>query len=762
MTAEALLRRGVERLNRGAFHEAIRCFDKAIAREPRRAKAYMLRALALKAAGRTAEAQQDIDRAIGLAPSEGARKPEPPPPVEKTTLLLNKARALADDGRRAEALKICKALKREDPGRPELLEIECQLAQRFGKPGEASRALARALRAAPRRAGLRLIAAQVESQLGRHARALAQARQASRLDPAEPRAYCLAASSLARLGRVEEALDAMARALSAGAGDPETRRQAARFYDDVGMPDRALEQCLEALRLSPDHPEALRQRAYYELKTGLRSRALASARAALARTRDADTSLWTASTLIDVGEFKDALALLEDCARREPHSVEARARLAELRLWHGRLKPAVEAADAALALSARCAVALRIQGAAACLAGDHRGASKLLRQACALAPEDRLARAWLGETLRRLDETEEAIAALERSLSGLAPWERPAGALINLALAKLALGRDASAETSAVHEALPWRQLGLAKLSGIDLTSAKTLERALGYLKGNRGHPATMAWDPAASRATKEDIHYNARVTTMGLQSALRFGSVERVLAEFDELLRENPDQPYAAESRGEVCLWAGRYGEAERFIKEGLKLDPGLPWPNIGLCGIYAVRGEHERALKHLRLASANGAEEHRLATWRGELYRRMGRPAAALAELKKSRSPFPFRPGLWLNVALAGGDGDGLHGRRALFERLRRHMPDFLEDAAEQARVAWPPARTRRGDAALVRLLETALEMMKGNRSSWMYTYVLKSGELKHIKLVGVPSLTVPPAFVGNAWMFADRGRR
>ena len=45
----------------------------------------------------------------------------------------------------------------------------------------------------------------------------------------------------------------------------------------------------------------------------------------------------------------------------------------------------------------------------------------------------------------------------------------------------------------------------------------------------------------------------------------------------------------------------------------------------------------------------------------------------------------------------------------------------------------------------------------MMRGNRSSWLYTYFGPDGRLRLQRLRGVAPRDVPPGLRGSAWLFA-----
>ena len=119
-------------------------------------------------------------------------------------------------------------------------------------------------------------------------------------------------------------------------------------------------------------------------------------------------------------------------------------------------------------------------------------------------------------------------------------------------------------------------------------------------------------------------------------------------------------------------------------------------------------------------------------LFVYRGEANRRLGRIPEALADLERSCSETPSRLGAWLNLALACGDA-GMDARRAeVMDRILAQAPGLLSDAAAAAGVDVfdPETRGREGERAV---LLTALEMMRGNRSSTCITYIPRPGILR-----------------------------
>jgi predicted Zn-dependent protease len=160
-----------------------------------------------------------------------------------------------------------------------------------------------------------------------------------------------------------------------------------------------------------------------------------------------------------------------------------------------------------------------------------------------------------------------------------------------------------------------------------------------------------------------------------------------------------------------------------------------------VGAAACRLLLGDLDAALAGFEYASKHGGSESILGVWLGETLRRLGRPKEAVAWLRTWKQPLPFRPPLWLNLALALEDlGEKKEAARIL-AGLRRHLPGFMEDAAKAAG----------GRATSRDVLEAALASMRGNRSSWMYTYYGSDGKLRTIPIRGVAAADVPAGLRG-----------
>ena len=526
-----------------------------------------------------------------------------------------------------------------------------------------------------------------------------------------------------------------------------------KAVEDLAAADKAVEArglCAKAESLFPRSPAVKVRAAELALVLGLVPEALESVRKAVELDpRSVNLLLRGAHILESARRYEDALELLARAVAAEPGAREAVLHAARLQLWRGDYKEARE-----LAAKASGHEALRIQGAAAGLLGKGKEAAKLLDEALAEAPKDIETLCWKGELARRAGDIDAASGFFARARE-ITPYP-PLGALLNESLIAIAQKRpvdqvELGLIASWVPESLVDVRANLPKSApGVWINAAnwrglaEAFESALGHMKGNRSLTPTFLWEDRLV----EYVHYFPRHYLVQLQSTVRFGDYRRVIGIFDRLVAETPEESYLYSHRAEVKLWVGLYAEALEDFKRARGLNDRLLWPKVGLGAATLLLGRLEEA-KQLIETAALEASESIISTWRGEMFRKLGEPERALQELDRIREELPFRPAVYLNKALALCELGREDEAAAIVAGLKKHAPEFIADAESRAKGS--------GAASVA---ASAFDLMRGCRSSWMYSYVVDD-RLKIIQLRGIDMNRAPANLHGFSWLLHPDSR-
>jgi tetratricopeptide (TPR) repeat protein len=182
-----------------------------------------------------------------------------------------------------------------------------------------------------------------------------------------------------------------------------------------------------------------------------------------------------------------------------------------------------------------------------------------------------------------------------------------------------------------------------------------------------------------------------------------------------------------------------------------------------MGLSTLDLLAGEPERALE----INARGVEVMRnsegpaIHAFRGEALRLLGQLERAIPELERAAAAHPARASSVINLALAYAADGREQPTRTLWQRLAHEQAcGLVSDAARELDEGRPLARqssllepkpiaplpqARRivGDhgweptlEVIVAVLERALQMMGGNRSSGLLTYWTSDGRLRFVQ--------------------------
>ncbi|MDD5657992.1 MAG: tetratricopeptide repeat protein [Elusimicrobia bacterium] len=583
-------------------------------------------------------------------------------------------------------------------------------------------------------AALRLKKAGLLERLGRPRAALAQCRAALRADGNCWKAHERRARLLAQLGSSRAAWQALSRAIRSAPRSRYLLLMQTHRLEELGLYAQALAACKTMTRSSPRSWEAWGKRYDLESKLGRKADALASLRRAcrailrrLGPRPDSPGLLMRAAEMLSgAGEHQRAFCLLRRALRFLPGCAPARLRLAELYLWLGRPRAAQNQCRKALDLGADSARLRRSLGAALVMQKKFPEAVAQLDLALAAGTPDLEAYVWRAEARHRMGEHGAALDDLARC-DTLADEALAVPTLA--ALARIALARPvAEPQYALIRQLLPaaWRAVGAELSPRRPRASRGLLERILARLGGNRSaaktHLRGRAGRPSLAAYRNED----AAADFILMQTQIRSGDLEGVLSKFAAL----PPSNLLHIHRGEVLLWAGRYREARADFREALRFRQRSRWTRVGLGAAQLLLGDRAAALRCIERGVAEGAPPRSWLNWRGEAHRLAGRCDLAVEDLRESVALTPRKIGAWINLALALDElGAGDESRR-IFLRLRDWTPHFLSVAARAA-----GAGTGREPRARSATLLKALELMRGNRSSWLYTYADDAGRIHNI---------------------------
>jgi tetratricopeptide (TPR) repeat protein len=311
---------------------------------------------------------------------------------------FNRAQALHQSGRLAEAQGLYEQVLQADPRHAEALHL---LGYLWFQKGDIARALGligRAVELQPMNPGFRYNRGLILQQAGRLEDAAQDFRQVAALQPADLGAWESLGETLLALGRAEEALSAYDRALA-------LNPNAAELHANRGVALRALHRLPEALAaqdralaLKPGYAEGWSNRGNVLNDLGRLEEALASFDRALAlNPRLPSVLVNRANVLRKLGRLTEALAGCDAAIALDPAYASAHHHRAILLMDLQRLPEALAAFDRALSAAPGDLEAERAKAMALLLAGDFERGLPLYERRATLPPEaaaDSLP--WLG------------------------------------------------------------------------------------------------------------------------------------------------------------------------------------------------------------------------------------------------------------------------------------------------------------------------------------------------------------------------------
>ncbi len=454
--------------------------------------------------------------------------------------------------------------------------------------------------------------------------------------------------------------------------------------------------------------------------------------------------LRVAELLLKSGAFAEAEAHLRTCLEGPADEVATRARrrLAALALWRGQTDRArellaVDPEPGAPALA-------RIEGAALVL--DGRYAEGLERLAVAIAGDERdgEARIWRCEALIRTGRAGQALAEIE----GAVERSSSASAIVLMALCWLERGlywrrqfrvqvRERMFLDGFLHDRfgglLPPRFRDASEIPVGEFRAV--LWEVIGRLGGNRSDLLTERVDDGKGEPQLRllEIPTSSRAAAVDALRRITHAPPLQVLAGFAAAQRGYPWSPHPFTYRGEIRLWLGDYHEAIADFDAAERIST-CRWAFVG-------RGAAKMMLGRSMLAELDMSKGTRMygflaaattTVYRGELLRRQGKLPEALAKCQAAVAAKPSRVATWMNIALLERAlGRPADAARTL-ARISQLAPGLLWEAS-RALGGQPRASLGGDDDDVEAILERALVMMRGNRSSVIQTFFTEDGDFR-----------------------------
>ena len=439
-----------------AARASLRDLDRALKRDPRRAPAWVTRALILARLGRTEAALDALDRAVALEPREAClrhlrsrlrlragRVDDSVEDAERACLLdegtgyFKELAALRPDADAAWLL-VFRGNHRRSPelndfsGAAEDLERAAALSPRrawawaylsrarltAGRGLEARRAIETALRLAPRVGWLHVWRGEVRRRLGDARGALADFERGLSLDPDYEFGYAWRGGALRSLGKPAEALADLDHAAALDPTYAWTRHERFLCLRALGRTSEALEALEQACRLDPkygycakphDAPAAL-----VELGRELE-----------ARPGSASAWAWRGAVRLLAQDHAGAVADLDRALSLSPRAARARVWRARALARLGRRERALLDLRLAVRDEPSCSDAHAWLGRLLLDAGRGAEAARSLGRAARLDPKSAWILGWQGEAEGARGRRAAALSALTRALE-LDPGHGPA------------------------------------------------------------------------------------------------------------------------------------------------------------------------------------------------------------------------------------------------------------------------------------------------------------------------------------------------
>lgn len=453
----------------------------------------------------------------------------------------------------------------------------------------------------------------------------------------------------------------------------------------------------------------------------------AAARARAAGSENIDEH---AAAMVRAGAYDAAETTLRERLGEEPEDTGHMAAVASLLLRVGKTREAAEVAARALASDPELVEALVVAGGAAVRNEAHAEGLRHLDRALAIESTNQAALLWRAQAMLLSNAAGDVNANLFA-----APFDDTA--LWQLLFALVRAQRD---QETALHGPLAYFHRALLRDSNApdvyepafesDEGRLDLLWKTVARFEGCRVAPFSMRDEHGMLAPADELASTQAQATRW--QHRLLDTPVDEVLAGFDALEERYPDSPHPQTYTAEIELWLGNY-ERAYALTDDMWQRTGTRWAYIGSGAALGFLGRFDEALERWSLGERTFCgflDQEATHCFRGEVYRLMGRSAEARADLERATQGSSTRVGAWINLALVClEEGDDAGGEGAL-EQVETQAPVLVWEASRGA-LSRPSVLIERGDAKAV--LEEALRLMRGNRSSVVHSFVDHRGQFR-----------------------------
>ncbi len=573
------------------------------------------------------------------------------------------------------------------------------------------------------------------------------------------RAWRAWAETLRRAHRLPESAEALRAAINHCPDDLILRKQITERYLGARCYTQATSFAEDALVNAPGSPDLLRLVAELLSRTHSPKAAVAASEA-----WEAQPELWPRflDIMLRAGSHDLARTRLAQMATLPQHTLRAQGALARLDLWAGDPDPALSAGQALIDADPADHEGHFLRGAGRALKGTP-GALQDLEHALSnhnsktTWVERSAIHGWLCELALEHGDLDRALLQADKAMSSSEHYS--ANALLSRhrvmnarhLAAKSRDNREHASRQNWFQRLFSFMGSGRSGDPGVDprwlpvvnnygehtgsgprewnhkfTAFSDMLSFIHGHIGGNRSSISTwLDSDGTLSPISAQDYSH---IGTRSIQQQLQCRPHAEVVGEFVSLCEQHPNHPGVHTYCGETLVWLGEYARSEDFFRAALTGDYTTVWAWIGLGAARGFQGHLEEGIEIFEEGiEKTQFEGPSVFVYRGEFHRILGNWEDAERDLNKAVQHKPQRLSAWINRVLL----DAEHGNdvplNALTDAIKQTNPGLWCDAAEAAGA--DPADTSTNRV----VMDTTLQLMRGNRSSQVLTYRLQTGELR-----------------------------